>query len=189
MTMMTNERSIGRLSRPALVRAAAAALIAALATPAWTQTVVSRVPPSPGREVSLAGPRIGLTFLGDGTLARLRENGLAVSSPVSQFGWQFERRLYTNANGLMAVTEWVPLVAGLEQSQAIPSLSWLVGLRTLQGAEFGVGPNLTPAGAGLALAAGVTFRSGALNVPVNVAVVRTNAGARVSVLSGFNLRQ
>jgi hypothetical protein len=37
-------------------------------------------------------------------------------------------------------------------------------------------------------AAGVTFRSGALNLPVNFAVVPSGAGARVSVLAGFNFR-
>jgi hypothetical protein len=71
---------------------------------------------------------------------------------------------------------------------AIPSLSWLVGVRTRDGAEFGIGPNITPAGAALALAAGITFRAGAFNVPVNVAVVPSKSGVRVSVLSGFSFR-
>lgn len=65
----------------------------------------------------------------------------------------------------------------------------MVGLRTRNGAEFGVGPNLTPAGAALAIAAGATFGAGALNVPVNVAVVPSKSGVRVSVLSGFSLRR
>ena len=45
------------------------------------------------------------------------------------------------------------LLGGLEQGLAIPSLNWMVGLRTSEGAEFGIGPNLTPAGAALALPA------------------------------------
>jgi hypothetical protein len=64
-----------------------------------------------------------------------------------------------------------------------------VGLRTRDGAEFGVGPNITPAGVALAFAAGVTIRSGFINVPMNVAVVPSKAGTRVSFLTGFNMRR
>jgi hypothetical protein len=52
-----------------------------------------------------------------------------------------------------------------------------------------VGPNITPAGTALVFAAGVTFRSGALNLPVNFAVVPAQSGVRVSILAGFNGRQ
>jgi len=55
--------------------------------------------------------------------------------------------------------------------------------------EFGVGPNLTPAGLALAMAAGVTFRTGLMNVPSNLAVVPSKAGMRVSVLTGFTMRR
>jgi hypothetical protein len=87
------------------------------------------------------------------------------------------------------VTECVLLLGGLDQGVAIPSLSWLVGARTKEGAEFGVGPNITPAGVALAIAAGMTFRAGTLNVPVNFAVVPSKSGTRVSVLTGFSLRR
>jgi hypothetical protein len=63
------------------------------------------------------------------------------------------------------------------------------GVRTKNGAEFGVGPNVTPVGVALVLSAGMTYRAGVLNVPVNVAVVPSRSGVRVSVLSGFNIRQ
>src|SRR4029078_6315174 len=85
--------------------------------------------------------------------------------------------------------EWVFLLGGLDQNVAIPSLSWMVGLRTKEGAEFGVGPNVTPAGVALALAAGVTMRAGVLNVPMNFAVVPTRAGTRVTMLTGFTMRR
>jgi hypothetical protein len=86
------------------------------------------------------------------------------------------------------VTEWIGLVGGLEYSVALPSLSWMVGVRSRDGAEFGIGPNITPAGTALVLATGMTFRSGALNIPVNIAVVPAKAGTRVTLLSGFSLR-
>jgi len=34
----------------------------------------------------------------------------------------------------------------------------------------------------------MTFRAGALNIPVNIAVAPSKSGSRVSVLSGFSLR-
>jgi hypothetical protein len=71
----------------------------------------------------------------------------------------------------------------------LPSVSWLVGMRTREGAEFGLGPNLTPAGAALVLAAGVTFRTASLNVPLNVAIVPSKSGSRLTVLTGFSLRR
>ena len=70
----------------------------------------------------------------------------------------------------------------------MPSLTWLVGLRSPTGLEFGIGPNITPVGVALALAGGVTFRSGSLNVPVTFAVVPSDVGTRVSMLTGFNFR-
>jgi hypothetical protein len=127
--------------------------------------------------------------LSEGITSKLTESSIDVGSVVSQFGWQFEKRIKTGPNGLTAVNEWVLLVGGAEQGVLLPSVSWLVGLRTGSGMEFGVGPNVTPVGVALAMAAGVTFSSGALNVPVNVAVVPSKAGVRVSLLTGFNMRK
>jgi hypothetical protein len=83
----------------------------------------------------------------------------------------------------------VPLLSGLEQGVALPSLNWLVGIRTAGGAEFGIGPNVTPIGTGLVVAAGVTVRSGALNVPLNFALASSKSGIRVSIMTGFNIRK
>jgi hypothetical protein len=65
----------------------------------------------------------------------------------------------------------------------------MVGVRTAGGAEFGAGPNFSAGGYGLALASGVTLRTGALNVPLNIAVVTSKSGVRVSFLTGFNVRR
>jgi hypothetical protein len=108
---------------------------------------------------------------------------------ITQFGWQAERQFFTRDSGVSAVNEWVLLLGGLDQSVALPSLSWLVGLRTREGAEIGVGPNITPAGVALAFAGGVTFRTGVVNVPMNVAIVPSSAGTRFSFLTGFTLRR
>jgi hypothetical protein len=41
----------------------------------------------------------------------------------------------------------------------------------------------------LAFAAGVTMRTGAMNIPMTVAVVPSREGVGVSMLSGFNFRR
>ena len=129
-----------------------------------------------------------LTLLSDGVVKKLKERELTVGPHISQFGWQFEKQFYTKDSGVTMVTEWVALVGGLEQSVVLPSLSWMVGARTREGAEFGIGPNITPAGTALVLAAGMTFRGGPVNIPVNLAVVPSKSGTRVTLLSGFSLR-
>ena len=168
-----------------LIAAAAAFSFFAIAAPAWSQAL----PPRVTHEVDLSGPRFGMTMLGQASVDKLKERDIFVNPLITQFGWQFERRLFANKDGLTALTEWVPLLSGLEQGVALPSLNWLVGVRTPSGTEFGVGPNVTPLGVGLVVAAGVTVRTGALNIPLNFAVVSSKTGARVSIMTGFNVRR
>jgi hypothetical protein len=164
-------------------------LFAGIAVPAIAQDSVNIVnPPPPVRTVNLSGPRFGFTSLSDGVVAKLQERDITVRNTISQFGWQFEKEFYSKAGGVAAVNEFVVLVGGLEQGVVLPSVSWVVGLRSPTGVEFGLGPNITPAGVALAIAGGVTFRSGALNVPVTFAVVPSKDGMRVSMLTGFNMR-
>jgi hypothetical protein len=174
------------LTIPTTIRHAGRAAIFTLllCTPALSQTL-----PPVAHTANLSGPRFGLTLLSDGIVNKLAERDIAVRPYISQFGWQFEKQFFTKNSGVTMVTEWVALIGGLEQSVALPSLSWMVGVRTRDGAEFGIGPNITPAGTALVFATGMTFRTGALNVPVNVAVVPSKSGTRVSVLTGFSLRQ
>lgn len=163
-----------------------------IASPLFAQTY----PPAPSpaippiaKTVSLAGPRFGLTMLPDATRAKLTERNIDVSSAISQFGWQFEKEFYSKQDGPVVLNEWVALLGGLDQGEVLPSVSWLVGLRTRDGAEFGIGPNITPAGVSLAFAAGITMRAGVINVPMNFAIVPSKYGTRVSLLTGFTLRR
>lgn len=163
----------------------AAALLVTCSGPALCQTL-----PPPARFADLAGPRFGGTFLSPGVVDTLKSvDGISVAPMITQFGWQFEKQFYNGGNGVAALTEAVVLFGGMEQGLVLPSLSWLVGVRAHEGTEFGVGPNITPVGVALALAAGKTFRAGVLNVPVNVAVVPSKSGVRVSMLTGFSLRR
>ena len=153
----------------------------------FTQSVLT--PPPIVHTLDLSGPRFGVTFLSDGLVKELHdERQLDLQPTITQFGWQFERQFMTKDSGFTAVSEYVVLLGGLDQGVALPSLSWLVGGRTRSGAEFGVGPNLTPAGVGLVIAVGVTYRVGAMNIPVNFAVVPSKFGQRISVPTGFTMR-
>ena len=179
--------------RPPVVVVAPVLMPPVVQAPQWQapprpESLGPTVPPVV-QTVNLSGPRFGYTSLSDGVVEKLKKDKqIEVGSMISQFGWQFEKQFYNNGDGLTILNEWVGLLGGLEQSLAIPSLSWLVGFRTKEGAEFGLGPNLTPAGVALAVAGGVTFRAGAVNIPLNVAVVPSRAGVRVSMLTGFSLR-
>jgi len=136
--------------------------------------------------VHLSGPRLGFTVLTDGVLNRARDQVRDLNPFLTQFGWQFESRLFRLPNGMSGLVELVPLVGGLEQGQFIPSVSGLLGLRGPKGFEFGLGPNVTPLGADIVLALGTSFRSNGINFPVNLAVVPGHGGARISLLIGFN---
>ena len=168
----------------AVISAAATLPAAAFAQ---TDSTDRRIPP-PVRRIKLSGPRFGVTYLGGAIVDSLAAYDVKVSPVITQFGWQFERLILSGESGFSAVTEWVVLVGGLEQSAFLPSVSWMVGVRGPRGAEFGVGPNVSAAGSALAIAGGVTSRAGAFNVPVNLAVVPSKIGTRVSILVGFTTR-
>ena len=137
--------------------------------------------------ISLAGPRVGVTAMSSGVVNRLKRENIDIAGVVTQFGWQSEKRFYSDPGGVSGVTEGVLLIGGTEQGQFLPSFTWLVGFRTADGVEFGVGPNVTPLGVSLALAGGITYRVGDLNVPVNLALVPSASGVRLSLLTGFNM--
>jgi len=141
------------------------------------------------KPVNLSGPRVGVTFLSDKYVGTIEEkHGIALEPMVMQLGWQFEKRFFTVRSGFMAVSEWVLLVGGFEQEKFLPSLTWLIGGRTAEGFEFGVGPNLALSGTSVVFTVGMTFRSDQVNFPINLAVANSQSGPRYSFLVGFNLR-
>ena len=161
---------------------------AALLALAATAPLGAQQPQDLVRQLNRSGPRVGVTWLGGSIVDTLRTKfDIDVAPVITQFGWQFERQFASLENGPVALNEWILLVGGLDQGAFLPSLTWLVGIRTPGNFEIGVGPNLTPAGAALALSSGMTFRAGALAVPVNVALVPSKYGVRASLLTGFNL--
>ncbi|GAA4299188.1 hypothetical protein [Nibribacter koreensis] len=161
-------------------------ITAAVSTP--SAAVATLEDPAMQESIKLGGPRLGFTVIGGRLADRLKDEE-NINPFLTQFGWQFETRIFTTAKGLTGLAEFVPLVGGLEQGKFLPSLNALVGLRGPKGFEIGVGPNVSLAGAGLVIAVGTNFQSEGINFPVNLAVVPSSDGLRASLLFGFNSRK
>ncbi len=116
------------------------------------------------------GPRIGFTILGNGTSTEKLNSiwGRKVNPVISQFGWQFESRIFTLNNGSTGLVEFVPMIGGLEQGLFIPSASAMIGFRTAKGFELGMGPTLSLGGSGLVFAAGASYKVGKVTFPINL---------------------
>ena len=159
----------------------------------------------------LAGPRIGFTLLTHGSSADfINDRGEAYNDVthqeywtegqkiafISQYGWQWETRFVDNGE-VAGLVEWVLVVGGMEQGMFLPAVSSLVGIRTGNGMEAAIGPNLSLSGIGMVFTIGKNFKSGDLNFPVNIAFVpgKSSAwgdggeptGARISLILGFNM--
>ena len=140
------------------------------------------------RTVETSGPRVGITYIsGPRAMARLAENDLA--QWMSLFGWHFEQIVRPQRGGPALVTQEILLVAGLDQGTAVPSLSFLVGIRTPGGWEFGVGPNLSPVGTGLVVGVGKSLRYGGVTIPLNLALVTSKGALRTSFVVGYAVRR
>ena len=134
---------------------------------------------------SLAGPRLGLVYISaspgssflNGDL-QLEETGdlpedytdIAKGALTTLYGWQWESR-FADGGNVTGIVEWIALVGGLEKGKFLPSVSSMVGARTASGIEFAVGPNLSLSGIAMVFGMGYNFKSGNLNIPVNIAFV------------------
>jgi hypothetical protein len=145
--------------------------------------------------------------------------GRKVNPVISQFGWQFESRIFTLKDGSTGLVEFVPMIGGLEQGLFLPSATGILGYRTAHGFELGMGPTLSLGGPGLVFAAGASYKTGKVTFPVNLVFspsiartslpttqyvydpvtggstvqnipsVTTHSGFRVSLVVGFNSRK
>lgn len=97
-------------------------------------------------KLNLSGPRMGITVFTGEVAQRFSASrtvgGLNANPVMFQFGYQFETA-YLNQGGLQALFEFIPVITGLDQSQVIPSLAILHGIRSNKnGFEFAFGPSL-----------------------------------------------
>jgi hypothetical protein len=193
-----------------------------VSTPAYTNKTNTKSDPIEDEMLiptkRYGGPRVGLTFISAGTTRTRIADAFSredITPIVSQFGWQFETRIFTLDNGAAGLIEFIPLIGGIEQGLFLPSASGIIGFRGANGVEFGVGPSVSLAGFGLVLAAGASFKVGKITFPINIAFSpnikkilpdqqiydwntdtyqtvpgeTTNSGFRLSLLVGFNSRK
>lgn len=169
-------------------------------TPDYDPVLLSRRPtPGPDQDphqrgLKLGGPRFGVSYSNgpgfDDLVKQVHETkpDATVNSFMTQFGWQMEYRMFRTDQGVTALTELIPLVGGLDQGLALPSLTWLVGLRGADGMEFGVGPDIGIGGVSMMIGAGYTVDMGGINIPINLAVGEGAKNTTSTCLSvGFNL--
>lgn len=178
------------------------------------------------------GPRMGMVMY-TGLNAEIMKaptgkGGFDGQPYMFQFGYQFERQ-YLNEGNFQALFEFIPMLTGLDQGRAIPSFTFLNGLRNNKnGWEFAFGPSVSFArvakgfydsadnwhlsselqdytatpkpdlvsrldsrgevnmSASFVFAAGKTFKSGRLNLPVNFFFIPSNNGARLGLSIGWN---
>jgi len=139
---------------------------------------------------SLEGPRCGMVYIsaspgstflnGDLLLDDIYDgvsnyDDIAKGAITSLYGWQFESR-FADGGNVTGIVEWIALVGGMEKGKFLPSLSSMVGARTASGFEFALGPNLSLSGVGMVFGVGYNFKSGKLNIPVNIAFVPGRKG-------------
>ena len=140
---------------------------------------------------SLAGPRLGLVYIsaspgstflnGDMRLDDIFDKGssdyaeVAKGTLTSLYGWQWESR-FADGGNVTGIVEWIALVGGMEKGKFLPSVSSMVGARTASGLEFAIGPNLSLSGFAMVFGMGYNFKSGNLNIPVNIAFVPGRKG-------------
>ena len=157
------------------------------------------------------GPRIGATYINNGTVRDYLE-GENKSPIITQFGWQFETRLFTADDGTSALLEFVPLIGGFDQGLFLPSISILTGIRNATDAkmslEFAVGPNFSitrnwenkaAPSIGLVIAVGTSIKKSNINFPINLVFVPSvgekhdgkdyETGWKLSLIFGFNSRK
>jgi len=169
----------------------------------------------------LAGPRLGVTFISPGPIADFLHDGFDFDGDEEQYGstgpaittlygWQWESRFADGGGQIVGIVEWIVLVGGMEKGMFLPSASSIIGARMGNGLEFGVGPNLSLSGIGMVFGLGYNFKSGNLNLPINISVIpgknmtgtihhhdddynhweedyEYNTGTRVAITLGFNM--
>ena len=179
---------------------------------------------------SLAGPRLGFAFItaspSSGLLNSYLDLGDMGDLPADYtdnikgafttlYGWQWESR-FADGGDVTGIVEWIALIGGMESGLFLPSISSMVGARTSKGIEFAMGPNLSLGGIAMVFGAGYNFKSGKLNMPVNIGFVpgrnntqdayttynyttnqeeittpeiQYNTGSRFSITLGFNMNR
>ena len=91
------------------------------------------------------------------------------------------------------------MVGGLDQSLIVPGFTFILGLRTTSGFEFGVGPNILLnfselqeeepkikefVKTAVVLALGVSVKAGRFDFPIDIAFTPATTGLRFTIIMG-----
>ena len=165
----------------------------------------------------LSGPRIGLTFITQGSSADYLNEGIAFDEDENDGFEILGQHLQPNTGGNGKLDLQIVMKILLELSnglhlgikKGVLTIGiFISGIRTVKGFECALGPNVSLSGVGLAFAVGYNFKSGNLNIPINLAFIpginkngnyRDNnnnsidynysTGNRISLLIGFNMNK
>ena len=144
---------------------------------------------------NLSGPRFGVTFVPGRSELREEMKSRDMGRTVSQFGWHFEKAVVPKGGGPQLVVEFLPMIAGVEHGLFLPNITLAMGIRTNNGFEFGVGPNVTAGfdqnhaiSSALVVAVGKTFDYGGVSVPLNFAYSTSPNGDRLSMVLGYAIQ-
>ncbi len=139
----------------------------------------SKVPKSGGSSI-YEGPRFGLTYIASEIL------DIDIKPTITQFGWQYENRIFGASDKTIGLMEYIFLIGGAEQGYLLPSITAIAGMRTRDGFEFGFGPNISVSGIGYVFAIGTVVQSGGLVIPHNISLAFSTDSFRISYITGFN---
>lgn len=180
------------MSRSALINLSAVAMLLTVAPNARAQATPSLVASGSAPSFSyvepqkMSGPRAGLIYFANGiTKVDEHDERRTSSHLMSIFGWQMEDQSFQLSNGLTGMTEAVLSVAGIDQHLFLPAASLLVALRTRSGAELAIGPTLSPTEINLTFVAGRSVKIDGVRFPINVALVTSATGPRLSLTTGW----
>lgn len=141
-------------------------------------------------ERNLGGPRLGLTYIADNGELTQSFKGKNLGRLISQFGWLFEYQVIPKSEAPTFLVQFSAMVSGVEQGVFYPNIALVMGLRTFDGYELGLGPNIM-LGSGMishsALMVGIgkNFMYGDVNIPVNLSISTSPKGTRVNFTFGY----
>ncbi len=133
------------------------------------------------------GIRLGFGYFSPKFIKTLEDpNDREISPLVSQFGLQFEKTIFTEANRPLVVLQLIPMIAGLDQDVAITTVSGIIGIRTKKGLELGMGPTvLDSGGTSVAYTIGFTREYEGMDIPFTLMAIPSRDGLQTSLLTGF----
>lgn len=159
----------------------------------------------PVPEINLiVGPRVGVTAI----IMDFEQfnNEMQVGFPkreeyfpiFTEFGFSAKQQIAMASSGRSLIVEEVMLIAGLDQSFAIPAFRFLLGIEGRMGSEIKVGPYLVFADnsgkvglkASFIYAIGWTIRSGGMILPIDISFVPqpTYWQPRITITTGLSFR-